>query len=316
MINGETRRILAGFAVAMLVARLAVLHAADAKPTAKPNILWLVGENLSHDLGCYGAKQVHTPNLDRLAAQGVRYTRVFATNPACAPSRSAFFTGMYQTTTDTHPMRSHRDDDFRLPPGVQPITHRLQSAGYFTANIKTVGDQGVGTGKLDLNFVNEGPIYHENSCDWSRLKSRQPFFAVVNAEESEYDIYDHQSAKKTRVEWVGERTHAQHANATTVTPPPYYPEHRVVREEWRALSEFRLRHGPALSAKYSPNFAPMFLRMTRSSFSSATMAVWSREGFTGATTAACAYPSSLNGPKTIPGRHSLSPGRWTNAFSA
>ena len=59
-------------------------------PPAKPNILWLVGENLCHDLGCYGAKDVHTPNLDRLAAEGVRYTRVFATNPACAPSRSAF----------------------------------------------------------------------------------------------------------------------------------------------------------------------------------------------------------------------------------
>ena len=70
----------------------------------------------------------------------MRYTRVFATNPACAPSRSAFLTGMYQTTTDTHHMRSHRDDDFRLPPGVRPITHRLRDAGYFTANIKTIGD--------------------------------------------------------------------------------------------------------------------------------------------------------------------------------
>jgi N-sulfoglucosamine sulfohydrolase len=60
-----------------------------AKP---PNILWLIGENLSHDLGCYGAKDVHMPNLDKLAAEGVRYTRVFSTNPACAPSRSAFFT--------------------------------------------------------------------------------------------------------------------------------------------------------------------------------------------------------------------------------
>ena len=56
---------------------------------ARPNILWLVGENLTHDLGCYGAKNVQTPNLDRLAAEGVRYTHVFATNPACAPSRSA-----------------------------------------------------------------------------------------------------------------------------------------------------------------------------------------------------------------------------------
>lgn len=223
---------LVAFTVSLLLTPPAALHAADAKPAAKPNVLWLIGENLSDDLGCYGAKQVHTPDLDRLAAEGVRYTRVFATNPACAPSRSAFFTGMYQTTTGTHPMRSHRDDDFRLPDGVQPVTHRLRAKGYFTANIKTAGGQTVGTGKLDLNFVNEGPIYHENSDEWRVLKSRQPFFAVVNAEENEYDIYDHQSAKKERVEWVGERGHVQHAHPESVMPPPYYPEHRVVHEEW------------------------------------------------------------------------------------
>lgn len=196
----------------------------------RPNILWLVGENLSHDLGCYGAKQVSTPNLDRLAAEGVRYTRVFATNPACAPSRSAFMLGMYQTTTDTHHMRSHRDDGFRLPAGVRPITHRLQDAGYFTANIKRVGSRDVGTGKLDLNFTQEGPIYQ--SDDWTQLPRRQPFFAQVNSHEVEYDIYDRQSAGKARVEWVGEREHERHATPENVTPPPYYPDHPIVREEW------------------------------------------------------------------------------------
>lgn len=220
-------------------------------PARKPNILWLIGENLCHDLGCYGAKDVHTPNLDKLAAEGVRYTRVFSTNPACAPSRSAFFVGMYQTTTDTHHMRSHRTDAFRLPEGVRPVTQRLKDAGYFTANIKTVGSDSVGTGKLDLNYVNEGPIYHENSSEWSSLKGHAPFFAVVNAEENEYDIYDRKSAEKARVEWVGERIHVQHAKAETVTPPPYYPDHPVVREEWarylNSVSGMDLRFGKVLA---------------------------------------------------------------------
>ncbi len=221
-----------------------------ATPVKKPNILWLIGENLSHDLGCYGAKNVHTPHLDRLAAEGVLYTQVFSTNPACAPSRSAFFTGMYQTTTGTHPMRSHRTDAFRLPEGVRPVTHHLRDAGYFTANLKTAAGQSVGTGKLDLNFVNEGPIYHEKSDDWSALKPRQPFFAVVNAEESEYDIYDRQSAKKERVAWVGEDIHIQHATPDTVTPPPYFPDHPVVRQEWarylNSVSGMDLRFGKVL----------------------------------------------------------------------
>lgn len=196
----------------------------------RPNIVWIVGENLDHDLGCYGQTQVSTPHLDALAADGVRYTNVFATSPVCAPSRSAFMTGMYQTSTDTHNMRSHRDDDFRLPPGVRPITHRLQDAGYFTANITRIGDRVVGTGKLDLNFVNEGPIYQ--SDDWSQLKENQPFFAQINTPEVEYDIYDRKSAEKERVKWVGEDEHPQIATPENVSPPPYYPDHRIVREEW------------------------------------------------------------------------------------
>jgi arylsulfatase A-like enzyme len=215
-----------------LLALAVTAGALHAQPAKRPNILWLVGENLSHDLGCYGMKNVRTPNLDRLAAEGVRYGNVFATNPACAPSRSAFFTGMYQTTTDTHHMRSHREDDFRLPAGVRPVTHWVKDAGYYTANIKTIGDRAVGTGKLDLNFVNEGPVYHPDSWDWAALKGREPFFAVVNSLENEYDIYDRQSAKKARVEWVGEREHEKIATPENVTPPPYYPEHPVVREEW------------------------------------------------------------------------------------
>ena len=211
------------------------LDARGAEPTEetnreRPNILWIVGENLKLDLGCYGAKNVSTPNLDALAVDGVRYTRVFSTSPVCAPSRSALMTGMYQTSTDMHHMRSHRQDDFRLPPGVRPLTHWLADAGYFTANITTIGDRVVGTGKLDLNFVNEGPLYA--SEDWASLKSNQPFFAQINTPEVEYDIYDRQSASKPRVEWVGEREHARIATAENVSPPPYYPDHLITRQEW------------------------------------------------------------------------------------
>lgn len=204
--------------------------AAAAGGAPRPNILWIVGENFALDLGCYGARGVRTPNLDAMAADGVRYTNVFSTSPVCAPSRSAFMTGMYQTSTDTHNMRSHRDDDFRLPPGVRPLTHWLRDAGYFTANITHIGDREVGTGKLDLNFVNEGPIYE--SRDWSALKANQPFFAQINTPEAEYDIYDRKSAEKARVKWVGEDRHPQIAKPEKVSPPPYYPDHEITRREW------------------------------------------------------------------------------------
>lgn len=195
-----------------------------------PNILWITAENISLDLGCYGEKLVRTPHLDRLASQGVCFTRVFSTSPVCAPSRSAFMTGMYQTTTDTHHMRSHRDDAFRLPPGIRPITQRLQDAGYFTANIKRIPQGIVGTGKLDLNFVNEGKIYQ--SDDWTSLKTKQPFFAHINTPEVEYDIYDRKSKEKPRVKWVGEEEHPQIATVDNVSPPPYFPDHPVAKAEW------------------------------------------------------------------------------------
>jgi arylsulfatase A-like enzyme len=205
----------------------------DRKHTAQfdqPNIIWIVAENIKLDLGCYGAENVLTPNIDHLAELGMRYTHVFSTSPVCAPSRSAFMTGMYQTTTDTHNMRSHREDDFRLPEGVRPITHQLQDAGYYTANISKIGDQIVGTGKLDLNFVNEGPMY--NTENWEEMVDNQPFFAMINTPEVEYDIYDRKSAEKERIKWVGEEIHPQIATEENVNPPPYYPDHKIVRQEW------------------------------------------------------------------------------------
>ena len=196
----------------------------------RPNILWIVGENLKLDLGCYGAKNVKTPNLDKLAREGERYTKVFSTSPVCAPSRSAFFVGMYQTTTDTHNMRSHREDEYRLPEGVRPITHRLKDVGYYTSNLKTMNGEEIGSGKLDLNFVNEGKLY--DGSKWEDLKKNQPFFAQMNTLECEYDIYDRNTWRQTRVEWKGEKHHEQIATVNNVTPPPYYPDHPIVRAEW------------------------------------------------------------------------------------
>ena len=64
---------------------------------AKPNILWLIAEDFGQHLGCYGTKEVWTPNLDRLATEGVRFTH-FYNGMVCSVSRSSFMTGMYATT--------------------------------------------------------------------------------------------------------------------------------------------------------------------------------------------------------------------------
>lgn len=227
-----TRRLFRNSILILLHASLLFKDASQAgeESPERPNILWIVAENFSNDFGCYGQQNVATPNIDGLAAAGVRYRNAFSTSPVCAPSRSCFMLGMYQTTTDTHHMRSHRDDDFHLPEGIRPLTHRLRDAGYFTANLTHIGEDRIGTGKLDLNFVNEGPLY--DTAQWTDLHKKQPFFAQINLPEAEYDIYDRNSAQKPRVPWVGEEWHPQVATEDNVTPPPYYPDHPIVRQEW------------------------------------------------------------------------------------
>ena len=70
------------------------LGAAVSKP-AKPNILWIVAEDLCPDLHCYGTPLVKTPNIDKLAAEGAMFTNAFSSAPVCSASRSAILTGMY-----------------------------------------------------------------------------------------------------------------------------------------------------------------------------------------------------------------------------
>jgi arylsulfatase A-like enzyme len=199
----------------------------------RPSILWLVAEDFGPELGCYGTTQVSSPNLDRLAAEGVRYTRAYTTAPVCSPSRSAFMTGMYQTTIGAHNHRSHRDDGYRLPPGVRLTSDRMRAAGYFTANIrsfpKSVGFSG--TGKTDWNFASDGRSF--DSDRWDDLKSHRPFFAQVNFQET------HRRFQAPK-----------HADPAKVVIPPYYPDHRVTREDWAkyldAASELNRKVGRIL----------------------------------------------------------------------
>src|SRR6476659_8991011 len=96
--------------------------------TAKrPNIVLIGAEDISPNLGCYGDAYAITPNLDRLAAQGARFTRCFTHAPVCAPSRSGLITGVYPTTLGTLHMRSKLA---KTPP---MFVDYLRKAGYFVA---------------------------------------------------------------------------------------------------------------------------------------------------------------------------------------
>ncbi len=183
----------------------------------KPNILWILGDDLGPQLGCYGHPLVHTPHADRLAAEGARFTHCFTTAPVCSPARSAWNTGVYQTTLGAHNHRSHRKDNYRLPDGVRLVSHRLRDAGYFTANITEVVPGHRVAGKTDFNFQVEKPF---DGTHWRQRAKGQPFYAQLNF-----------TAPHKGPFWKLARQQARLIDPQKVELPPYYPDHPVVRDE-------------------------------------------------------------------------------------
>ncbi|HBU38798.1 MAG TPA: sulfatase, partial [Planctomycetaceae bacterium] len=123
---------------------LLLLILSRAHAVERLNVVWIVVDDMSPNFSCYGETAIQTPHVDRLAAEGVRFTRAYATSPVCSTFRSALITGMYQTATGTHHHRSGRGSHrISLPAGVKPVPQLFQEAGYYTC---------IGSGLLDLDY--------------------------------------------------------------------------------------------------------------------------------------------------------------------
>ena len=105
--------------------------AAYSQPSGRrPNIVFVLADDLGYgNLGCYGAKQVRTPNLDRMAAEGMRFTQAYAGSTVCAPSRCCLMTGFHTGHART---RGNKYPDLPLRPQDLTVTELLKSAGYRT----------------------------------------------------------------------------------------------------------------------------------------------------------------------------------------
>jgi arylsulfatase A len=126
------------FGVALLSANQAVVHAAP-----PPNIIYILSDDLAQgDLGCYGQKLIKTPNLDRMAAEGTRFTQAYCGTSVCAPSRSSLMTGLHMGHC---PIRANREikpeGQMPLPAETVTVAQVLKGAGYATA---CVGKWGMG----------------------------------------------------------------------------------------------------------------------------------------------------------------------------
>jgi arylsulfatase A-like enzyme len=181
---------------------------AAATPTPeRPNILWITSEDHGPEMGCYGDALARTPNVDRLAAKGMRFDVAWSTAPVCAPARTAILTGLYPSSSGGLHMRSM----VSLPPQFQTYPEFLRSAGYYCTNNL----------KEDYNVLTPADLWHESSrtAHWRNRRAGQPFFAVFNSTKS------HESQIRTR-------PHQAITDPARVRVPAYHPDTPEVRQDW------------------------------------------------------------------------------------
>ncbi len=202
----------------------------------RPNVLWLVAEDLSPYIPAFGDSTIVTPNLDRLANEGVCYDYFFTPHPVCAPARASIITGMYANHIAASHMRTggaNADPAYRanyskrMPPGVQayeamPPTgvkmfpEYLRAAGYYCTN----------NNKQDYQFVRTITCWDESSREahWRNREDGQPFFAVFN-----FNV-THESRIWAKAEdslWVAEDLE--------VDVPPYLPQNEIGKTDMRRM---------------------------------------------------------------------------------
>ncbi len=188
------------------------------EPAARPNILWITCEDISPNLGCYGDKYAFTPNLDRLAAQGVRYSHAYAPIGVCAPARSSLILGMYACSAGTQHMRCQGT----LPSFVKCYSEYLREAGYYCTN----------NSKTDYNFQHPKSAWDEcgNKGHWRGRAKGRPFFSIFNltsTHESQIRLAENARAKRNQAL----PPEARHDPARAPVPP-YHPDTPEVRADW------------------------------------------------------------------------------------
>ena len=155
----------------------------EKKLIKRPNVVWLVAEDLGLYIPSFGDSTISTPNLSRLADEGVRYTNVYSVSGVCSPSRASIVTGMYPTSIGAHHMRTLSQQpeakkkglinyEVVTPPKVKMVSQILRENGYYCTNNK----------KEDYQFYKSITAWDESSifAHWRNRANDQNFFSIFN----------------------------------------------------------------------------------------------------------------------------------------
>ena len=191
------------------------------EPQERPNILWVTSEDNSHHwIGCYGNSDAQTPNIDKLAATGIRYRYAYANTAVCAVARNTLILGRYACGMGTHNMRSR----YPIPDHFRTYPSYLREAGYYCVN----------RSKTDYNFATDDKS-HWDECSprahWKNRAQGQPFFAVFNTTIShESSLFRQKKTKAYRAQGLIPQTPSR--DPAAVKLPPHYPDTPEIRQDW------------------------------------------------------------------------------------
>ncbi|TKG91973.1 DUF4976 domain-containing protein [Puteibacter caeruleilacunae] len=202
------------------------------------NILWLSCEDIDPSLSCYGAKGIETPNIDRLAKEGIRFDNAYSTVGVCAPSRSSIITGVYPVSMGTHNMRTshqvlYKGIDGDKYPSFQAVTGKrgrnipaysavpAPEIKCFTEYLRTAGYYCTNNAKCDYQFYPPFTAWDENGfdADYKHTPKGMPFFSV----------YNHEVTHESRI-WK-KANDPMLINPKEIDLPDYYPDIEVVRKD-------------------------------------------------------------------------------------
>jgi len=203
-------QIIAGFLLIYCISSVEIIAQSTGQ---KPNILWISTEDHNPALGAYGDEYAHTPNIDRLADEGILYRNAFVPSPICSPARSAIITGMHATSLGTQNLRSV----IEIPDFIKTLPEVLREHGYYTSN----------NVKTDYNFDPSG-LWDELSDEahWrNRGEDDQPFFSVFNI------MTPHEGPANVHDQHYFERLD-ERRNPDEAVLPPFLPDTPEMRKLW------------------------------------------------------------------------------------
>jgi N-sulfoglucosamine sulfohydrolase len=203
-----------------------LLHVNAQKTPVKYNVLWLDMEDLSPHLACYGDSTIQTPNIDRLAKEGVIFTKAYACAGVCAPSRVSIITGMYPTALGAHNMRVLAEHKYPNVPKYEVVPPA--EVRCFPDILREYGVYTIASKKSDYQFSPSPFTWDEltknDEVDRYQIPVQRPFFKQINFWEThESQIWS----------WMRENVPLK-VDTSKVKVPPYLPQTPTMKLDWAA----------------------------------------------------------------------------------